>query len=106
VIGALLLVPQFGLIGYGVSDLIACAAYPLLQIGTSRAIGSISHTLWVWVLAFSAPLFFPYATGTWRFAVCFPAPVLVACAAWAERHRPTKREVQVCSEMKELLLRG
>ena len=106
VIGALLLVPQFGLIGYGVSDLIACAAYPLLQIGTSRAIGSISHTLWVWVLAFSAPLFFPYATGAWRFAVCFPAPVLVACAAWAERHRPTKREVQGCSEMKELLLRG
>ena len=105
-IGALLLVPQLGLIGYGVSDLLACFAYPLLQLGTSRSIGSISHTLWIWVLAFSAPLFFPYATGAWRFAVCLPAPVLVACAAWAERQKPPSREIQISSEMEKLLLRG
>ena len=52
--------------------------------------------------AFSAPLFFPYATGAWRFAVCLPRQCLVACCTMARAPEAAQTEIRSVLKWKKL----
>jgi PST family polysaccharide transporter len=104
--GAFVLVPRTGFLGYGLADLLACAAYPLLQIRTSKTIGAMPHTLWMWVLVFGLPLFAPYVRGVWSMGLCAVA-VLLAALVWRMERSTARANVAVpVSEMNRVLVRG
>jgi O-antigen/teichoic acid export membrane protein len=104
--GAFVLVPRTGLLGYGLADLLACAAYPLLQIRTSKTIGTMPHTLWMWVLVFGLPLFAPYAGIVWSIALFALAVLLGALVWWMERNAARNHDATSIPEMNRVLVRG
>jgi PST family polysaccharide transporter len=82
--GALLLVPRAGLVGYGIADIVACGAYPWLQVATRQSVGPMPRTHWMWIAAFAAPLLVPYAKGLWRLVPFAIALLIAACAVISE----------------------
>ena len=57
--GTLLLVPRFGIVGYGWSELLACAAYVLIHTNTNRIAVLSYRKLFPWMLIFLSLLFAP-----------------------------------------------
>jgi PST family polysaccharide transporter len=102
--GAMFLVPRAGLIGYGIADVVACAAYPWLQIATSKAIGPMPRSHWMWIGAFAAPLLVPYIKGFWRSVPCAVALLIAACAVWAERKAHRDKNVVPVAKLKQVLI--
>ena len=81
-LGTFLLIPHFGLAGYGWADLAACAAYVFLQAGLSRIIGISHRRLALWVVAFTAPLFVHHVPRGWAVALCLPLLLLSVAGTW------------------------
>jgi O-antigen/teichoic acid export membrane protein len=57
--GTLLLVPRFGIVGYGWSELLACAAYVLIHTSTSEIAVLSYRKLLPWTVVFLSLLFAP-----------------------------------------------
>jgi O-antigen/teichoic acid export membrane protein len=57
--GTLLLVPRFGIVGYGWAELLACAAYVLIYVHTSRIAVLSYRNLLPWITIFLSLLFVP-----------------------------------------------
>lgn len=95
VVGTSLLIPHFGLVGYGWADLAACAAYTFLQVGVARIIGISQRRLFPWVVAFTAPLFVYKVPQIWALALCLPLLLMSAAGAWkwsrASQGKPVRR---------------
>ncbi|PYX91151.1 MAG: hypothetical protein DMG71_20875, partial [Acidobacteria bacterium] len=82
-LGTFVLIPRFGLAGYGWADLAACAGYVFLQAGLSRVIGISHRKLLPWVVAFTAPLFAHYVPHAW--SVVLYLPLLAMLMAFSRR---------------------
>lgn len=83
-LGTLVLIPRFGLAGYGWADLAACAGYLFLQAGLSRVIGISHRKLLPWAVAFTAPLFAQPAHHAWSAVLYLPllAMLIVLSRRW------------------------
>jgi O-antigen/teichoic acid export membrane protein len=57
--GTLLLVPRFGIVGYGWAELLACTSYILIHIGTTRIAALSYRKLWARTVIFLSLLFLP-----------------------------------------------
>ena len=101
--GALLLVPRIGLLGYGLADLLACFAYPVLQLGTARSVGNLSRVLWTWVGAFGVLLAVPFMKGVWSVLPVLAFFPLAALARWIDQRDSRSQPLGV---LQQALLRG
>jgi O-antigen/teichoic acid export membrane protein len=82
---SLILVPKYGLIGYGIVEISAIPAYALFHLFTRRLIGSPQYSLaMLWYFALSAALFAP--TYGWWLASGLLA-ILCLPATWSEVRR-------------------
>lgn len=77
-IAAFLLVPRIGVAGYGFAEILACSAYPLLQVPLSRLVGDLPRSLWLFVLAFGIPLCSPWVNSAWSFFLWVPAGIVLS----------------------------
>jgi O-antigen/teichoic acid export membrane protein len=57
--GTFLLVPRFGIVGYGWSELLACASYVLIHISTTQVSALSYRKLLPWMVIFLSLLFAP-----------------------------------------------
>jgi PST family polysaccharide transporter len=82
---ALLLVPRYGLIGYGWSEVAALFSYPLLHVNTARFVGAPSYRFAApWWLGLTLPLF-SHWLGWW----CLLGPF--AALLWPGSVRESRR---------------
>ena len=90
--GTLLLVPRFGIVGYGRAELLACAAYVLIYVHTSRIAVLSYRNLLPWMIIFLSLLFAPsfgHSRATWLWLI-LPASVV----GWQLRHSPSVAQIR------------
>lgn len=71
---ALLLVPEMGLVGYGLAETVALSSYVVLHLCLARVFAFEYNRTWPWLLAFVPPTFsalagFPWGLALWVFAL-------------------------------------
>jgi O-antigen/teichoic acid export membrane protein len=71
---ALLLVDRFGLLGYGLAEVVALGSYAIIHLQITRLFACDYSRALPWLLAFVPPLFFPltglpWGIGLWIFAL-------------------------------------
>lgn len=77
---AWLLVPRLGIIGYGLAEVVALAAYPVIDRQARRAVGAIAYQpSLAWAAGFGLALFWPWLGG---WAAAGPLAVLVWPRTW------------------------
>jgi len=63
--GALLLLPRFGIVGYGWAELLACPAYFLIHLQLARRVQIRYHKVGPWLAVFVTLLFIPVMMHSW-----------------------------------------
>lgn len=101
-VAALVFIPRFGLMGYGIADLFACCAYPVLHIGAHRSLGNLSRVLWLWVFSFGLLLATPFTNGMWFLLTGGASLAMVAVVYLVERRGSGSQLKVLC----EVVLRG
>jgi O-antigen/teichoic acid export membrane protein len=95
-VGTLMLIPRFGLSGYGWAELAACAGYVFLQMGVARTIRISYGRLMLWGIAFTTPLFAPLLRVRWAWILC--VPLAGAVIAWAGSPREEALDEEIGEE--------
>lgn len=73
-----LMLPRFGLAGYGWAELAGCGAYAILHAGMARILPISYRKLWVLVLVFLLPLFGMVSHGKWTILLWTPLVVVAS----------------------------
>ena len=81
-LGAFLLLPGLGIVGYGCAELCACAAYAAFHVRANRMAEVSYRKLGRLVFAFLPPLFSLLMRGAWRFAFWIPVIMVAGSAIW------------------------
>lgn len=79
--GALVLVPRYGILGYGMAELVAMLSYGLIGYFTVRRIGAVSYRFAAPLLAATCLCLFYRYLGSWTFGS------ILALALWPETWR-------------------
>ena len=78
---ASLLVPRHGLVGYGLSELVAFVSYWVVHRAAHKVTSMSYRPVVPWVAGFGPPLFVPLVPGLWRVVLCLPLLALLASPA-------------------------
>ena len=90
--GTLLLVPRFGIAGYGWAELLACSAYVLIYARTTQIAALSYRDLLPWMIIFLSLLFVPslgHGRATWLWLI-LPA----SAVGWRLRHSPSAARIR------------
>lgn len=82
---AALLVPRFGVSGYGLAEMVVLCGYLILHLRVARLFSFGYERAIPWLLAFAPPLFFPLTGHSWGLVLwTFPLVVLLSGGARAQ----------------------
>jgi PST family polysaccharide transporter len=84
--GTLLLLPRFGIAGYGWAELLACFAYLMIQAGLARTAVIAYRKLLPWLAIFLALVFVPMVNRGWAAALW--VSLLGSAAVWGWKQAP------------------
>ncbi len=86
--GTLLLLPRLGIAGYGWAELLACAAYFMIQTGLAGTAAISYRKLVPWLAIFLALVFAPILSRGWTAVLWLP--LIGTAAAWAWQQVPAE----------------
>ncbi|HVO80424.1 MAG TPA: oligosaccharide flippase family protein [Terriglobales bacterium] len=89
--GTLLLLPRLGITAYGWAELLACAAYFMIQAGLAKTAAISYRRLAPWLAIFLALVFAP-ALHNWTAALWLP--MVGAATAWEWRQAPATKSLR------------
>ena len=78
---ASLLVPRYGLVGYGLSEVVAFSSYWVVHRAARRVTRMSYRSVVPWLAAFGPPLFAPLVPGLWRAVLCLPLVAILGSSA-------------------------
>jgi PST family polysaccharide transporter len=78
---ASLLVPRYGLVGYGLSEVAAFSSYWVVHRAARRVTRVSYRSVVPWLAAFGPPLFAPLVPGLWRAVLCLSLLLIVLSPA-------------------------
>jgi PST family polysaccharide transporter len=90
-VGTLVLLPRFGITGYGWAELLACAAYFIIQTGLVGTAAISYRRLVPWLAIFLALVFAPMLSRGWT-AMLWPL-LIGAAAAWEWQKTPAEERL-------------
>lgn len=80
-VAASLLVPRYGLVGYGLSEVVAFSSYWVVHRAARRVTRMSYRSVVPWLAAFGPSLFAPLVPGLWKAVLCLPLVAVLGSSA-------------------------